>query len=481
VGLASIQVGDQPPGPPTSPTAASTSYGTATITWHAPSDTGGGAITGYTITADPGGDTDSTAGTATSDTISGLTPGATYTFTITATTDGGTSIPSAPSNPVVIDNVPGSGTWKATEAPLPANAATNPRGALSSVACPSATSCVAAGGYVGPAGSSGLLVTGSGTSWAATGVGNANYTLHSVACSSTAACVAAGNSSVDTSNPGLLVTGSGTSWTTTYVTEPPGGGGNGHLGSVACASTTSCAAVGSYNDSLRGEQGWLVTGSGTSWTSAETPVPVNPGNDPGAELDSVTCPSTAGCVASGEYFFPATSAIAEVGPLLVTGSGTSWTPTPRDPFTPGFINLDSVTCPSTTSCVTVGDWTDLTNYEPLLLTGSGTSWGQVQVPLPANAATNPNASLSSVACPSTTSCVAIGNYTDSSGNSQGLLVTGSGTAWTATEAPLPANAAASPGTYLSAVACPSTTSCVAVGGYTDSSSHEQGLFLTGPG
>jgi hypothetical protein len=77
-----------------------------------------------------------------------------------------------------------------------------------------------------------------------------------------------------------------------------------------------------------------------------------------------------------------------------------------------------------------------------------------------------------VACPSTTSCVASGfDATD------GLLVTGSGTTWTATEAPLPPDASSSLG--LQSVACPSTISCVATGSYIDSSGNQDGLLVTG--
>ena len=107
VGLASIRVGAQPPGPPTGVTAKSTGFGAASVSWRAPADNGGSPITGYTITASPGGGHFPAPGTATSATISGLNPGATYTFTVTASSSGGTSIPSAPSGPIVIDDVAG--------------------------------------------------------------------------------------------------------------------------------------------------------------------------------------------------------------------------------------------------------------------------------------------------------------------------------------------------------------------------------------
>jgi hypothetical protein len=94
-------------------------------------------------------------------------------------------------------------------------------------------------------------------------------------------------------------------------------------------------------------------------------------------------------------------------------------------------------------------------------------------------ASDPGPFLDSVACPSASSCVAAGTYTDSSGDGQGLLLTGSGTSWTATEAPLPAGAGA--GAYLGLVACPSASSCIAAGTYTDSSGNRQGLLVSGTG
>jgi hypothetical protein len=45
-----------------------------------------------------------------------------------------------------------------------------------------------------------------------------------------------------------------------------------------------------------------------------------------------------------------------------------------------------------------------------------------QAPMPA-AAANPFVTLSSVSCASARTCTAVGNYTDSSGGRQGLLVT----------------------------------------------------------
>jgi RHS repeat-associated protein len=93
------------PDPPTGVTAAA-GNGRAIISWTAPDTDNGEALTGYTVTTSPGGATTSTSGSVIAATVTGLTNGTAYTFTVTAANAAGTSAASAPSSPVT----PGSGT-----------------------------------------------------------------------------------------------------------------------------------------------------------------------------------------------------------------------------------------------------------------------------------------------------------------------------------------------------------------------------------
>ncbi|MEP7054491.1 MAG: fibronectin type III domain-containing protein [Actinomycetota bacterium] len=93
------------PGPPAS-VGAVPSSGQASVSWATPASDGGSPVTGYTVVATPGGASCVTTG-ALGCTVTGLTNGTAYSFTVTATNGLGTGPSSAPSAPVVPATVPG--------------------------------------------------------------------------------------------------------------------------------------------------------------------------------------------------------------------------------------------------------------------------------------------------------------------------------------------------------------------------------------
>ena len=87
------------PQAPPSVTASRLSTSSATVSWAAPTFNGGAAITGYTVTASPGGRTCTTT-TALTCAVTLLTTGTAYTFTVTATNAVGIGPASAASGTV---------------------------------------------------------------------------------------------------------------------------------------------------------------------------------------------------------------------------------------------------------------------------------------------------------------------------------------------------------------------------------------------
>jgi hypothetical protein len=420
-GLVAIQVGEQPTGPPLNPAAISASFGTASVSWAMPAGASVGNITTYTITAHPGNQKLRTPGDAMSATLSGLIPGGIYTFTITAGSSGGTSIPSEPTSPVVIDNQ--GAHWAAIEAPLPANASVNPQVRISGMSCPTPSFCTAVGTYLSSSGVQGLLLMWSGGSW------------------------------------------------TSEEAPSPSNGNNDQLLAVSCPSDGFCVAGGTYAGEIANE-GLLLKWSGRRWTADEAPIPENSQSNY-TEVTAVSCPSVSYCAAGGDY-----NPFSQIG-MLLTWSGGSWTAIEAPSWTGVTTAVPGVSCPAANDCAAVGNTENSSDEEQdLLLVQNGGGWQAIGAPLPANAAANPVAQLLAISCPSTSHCVAVGGYVSTSHGEEGQVLTLSNGSWTASQAPSPPASATMPGVYLEGVSCPSNAACVMAGTYYDSAGNASDELLT---
>ena len=427
------------------------------------------------------------------------------------------------------------------EAPLPAaNAsgsgpATNPGVVENDVTCTSASFCVAVGSYSDAGGASqsdALIDAMTAGSWSATAApepssnaagvgpgtdadGNQVASLAGVACPAQGTCFAVGQyKDANGDTYGLIDTLAGGSWSASAAPEPSTNGfGTGpgtdasakqsaSLDGISCPTTTSCVAVGQYEDSDGNTFGLIETLASGSWNAVAAP---EPSSDPvsaaaanstagagSANLTAIDCPSATGCVAVGTY----TDADGNTLALAEQSSNGAWVPTAAtEPATnalgtgPGYTasgggraTFNAVACPVAGTCVAVGNYNDSNHFRYGLIDAlSGSTWSASAVPEPATNAsgvgpgndsdTDGFANLLSVSCATTTSCVTVGGYDDANGILYGLIDSGSGTSFVAAAAPEPSTAASDANAFASAelesVSCPTAAACSAVGYFTD--------------
>ncbi|MGD0378927.1 MAG: Ig-like domain repeat protein [Acidimicrobiales bacterium] len=227
---------------------------------------------------------------------------------------------------------------------------------------------------------------------------------------------------------------------------------------------------------LVGLSGFLVVVSpgaadaGVSWSSVNPALPSDAVAGGGITLASSSCPADGWCIAVGSYPGKNGSTYYSAG-LIDSESGGTWTAT-ESPLPSNALAgdpqayLEAVTCVSVGSCVAVGRYLDSSGAtQGLVLQLSNGVWSPSELTLPADGETTGSsayAQLSAVACPSSGWCTALGLYTQSSGSEQALVATDVGGSWSVSSAPLPAAAS---GSQFIALSCPALGSCVATGTY----------------
>jgi len=348
-------------------------------------------------------------------------------------------------------------------------------GGLRATTCPSASYCVAVGWDANDAP---VVLAGDPSTWSiaeakeitlGASFGALPYTantLSSVTCSSTTWCVAVGG---DMNDRPIVLAGDPATWGAAQVHEIAIGTAD--LRSVACTSSTSCVAVGAAGNGL-----FVLTGDPSTWGAGQAKrimLGSAFGRGYGNYLSSVSCSSPTACVAVGED--------SNSEPLVLAGDPSTWGVAQAKeialgdslgvPQYPAANSLLSVACSSSTSCVAVGEDA---NIQPLVLAGNPSTWGVAQAKEIALYPTSfggvgPYAGeghdvLESVMCSSSTSCIAMGF----DGHRQPLELTGNPSTWSAAQAQeiVLRDSFGFRGWYantLLSLACSSSTSCVAVG------------------
>jgi hypothetical protein len=344
-----------------------------------------------------------------------------------------------------------------------------PSSTLQSVSCPAADSCTAVGDSEDPSrGALTLAERWDGSAWTITAsvdpAGNFDNFLFGVSCTSATSCVAVGGWRTIENVYGLVELWNGASWTATAAPSPDGAV-NSVLNAVSCTTATACTAVGNYDTSTGMNLPLVERWDGATWTVESVPNPVD---SVGSFLYGVSCPTTTSCVAVGQYFTSdgdPTSGPAAGQVLTETWDGTTWTQHPVPNLDAYVISgFNSVSCTSAVACVAVGADTTPANPDALrpTLAGTwdGTTWTVQTVPAPADFT---DGQLLSVSCSTATACMAVGSSFADAGF-ETLTESWDGAAWTTVPSPTPNDDAG-----LIGISCTAPSACVAVGGYRERS------------
>jgi hypothetical protein len=286
--------------------------------------------------------------------------------------------------------------------------------------------------------------------------------LSGVSCPSASWCASVGSSGsvYGVEIPFAVLSTSG-SWAARSP-EPITRSGNSSLGSVSCTSNRSCMAVGSqtiptqyFGQHSSGNRPLAGRWAGTTWTVEPGVVP-NRTTDAG--LNGVSCAGTA-CMAVGSYQMKngLEHALAEFW------NGREWTMRlpPRIHHTEDMV-LKDVACASANSCTAVGNF----GYElaglasgaaPLVERWDGRTWHPERS---VNPPSSRDTEFVAVACPTSTRCVAVGFQQHPNGVFTTIAELRESGKWTLLPTKDPVG---SPDTELADVACPLRDRCIAVG------------------
>jgi photosystem II stability/assembly factor-like uncharacterized protein len=324
-------------------------------------------------------------------------------------------------------------------------------GELSAVSCANARRCWAVG-IAGPnpapvaVGTTVIVATtNGGVSWRAEHVaGRSVPQLSGVSCPTVTRCMAVGSNGASLPGSGVVVTttNAGSTWAPT--TSPTNALA---VTSVACTDSSSCTAI--VSD---GTLTWSAHSDdfGQSWQQeGGLPSLFLPGN-------GLTCVGSGSCLVAG--YVPTNTGHGEGAVALTTDGGHTWA---LASVPAGMGLLQSTACLTASQCVVAGTTnTTVSDVVPakgqlLRSADGGHSWQASALPVPVD-------DVFGVACPSAAQCAMVGTkwigFPAVATGAVAQSVNGGVTFRASTAAYIPIS--------LTALSCPTSSRCVAVGGDT---------------
>ena len=308
-------------------------------------------------------------------------------------------------------------------------------------------------------------------------------TVNLAATSCALSCTSVGQATTITgTTSGVVIRGPlGKVATAAWITPPAGAASDPSMvvTALSCPTSTLCTAVGSALDGAGRRLPIWIAIDATSASARFGTVPSAAGASPSAQLNAISCAITDQCIGVGSYTDAVGRTKAMVASATAAVPSTSATvPAPAGSSTNPRTTLLGLACSSTTTCVSVGSGVDQSSRtRSIVAYFSGTSVTSVVYGTnPPGSAANPMAMLNAVAC-SSLSCTAVGHFNRASNVTAAMSTTlGATGVGASTAIPAPSSSATNALASLNAVSCPTTT-CQAVGGYTDHLGHQVAMSV----
>jgi hypothetical protein len=339
------------------------------------------------------------------------------------------------------------GTWGfPTEIPDITTLSSDDASAIAAVSCTTAGACVGVGNYLVSSTSIAQPITFSETNgvWVvpveAAGAASANPSgialVTSLDCPSGTTCVVGGAIATLTSPESLvpfLIEERNGVWGS--VEAVPGAAALSRISdaaliSVSCGAVGDCAAGGFYYNVTGGSQAFIVTEVGGVWGNATQLFATQLlGSGLSNTLNGIDCPSAGNCAAVGGF---ADSANVSQ-PFVVDETNHVWkiaieVPGVQALNDSGGASLTTISCSAPGACSAGGSYTDSSGgTQAFLVNEASSTWSKpIEVPGEASLNRGASATISQVSCSGDGSCGVQGLYTDASKNTQ-LFVTNSTT------------------------------------------------------
>jgi hypothetical protein len=246
--------------------------------------------------------------------------------------------------------------------------------------------------------------------------------LDGVFCTSGSNCWAVGQRQSGPAVLNQVLHWNGKSWRNTTVPNPAGKSANSlnELFAVRCLSARNCWAVGEDT-----KNGGLTTlnqalhWNGRKWALVHTPDPAGTKANDNNELFDVTCTSSASCWSVGDFGTPFSSTgHQKLLNQVLHWNGNRWsrvrTTNPGGTSMNHLNSLFSVRCGSATNCNAAGDegTTRASTFKVYneIFHWNGKRWSQVRTPQPGPSGSGRYSQIDALACGSATYCWGAGSY-----------------------------------------------------------------------